>query len=33
MLTENIQEKTLDLGGFLNVREQERCSMPLALLI
>ena len=32
MLTQNIQENTSNLGGFLNVRKQEQCSMPLALL-
>ena len=31
MLSENIQENTSNLGGFLNGREQERYSMPLAL--
>ena len=31
MLSENIQENTENIGGFLNVRELERCSIPLAL--
>ena len=30
MLSENIQENTSDMGGFLNGREQERYSLPLA---
>ena len=31
MYSENIQENTKNLGGFLNVRELERYSMHLAL--
>ena len=31
MLNQDIQENTQNLGEFLNVREPERYSMPLAL--
>ena len=31
MLYQKTQKQTTDLGGFLNGREQERYSMPLAL--
>ena len=33
MLTENIQEKTSDMGGFFNVSEPKDICLPLALLI